>query len=236
MSTNLEHLERVAVAMAQVGVRHAFIGGATIGLFLDELGAAQARVTDDVDCIVEVETRGAHHELEQRLRDAGFTHATEPGAPICRWRFEDIAVDVMPVDAAILGFSNPFYRTALDAAEPVTLASGRQVPCVTLGYTVVTKVVAFEDRGADDPWLSKDLEDLVALFDSGTGPVAAITSLPDVEQARVRAWAQRFVLDRSAAEWVEGHLSRGPGFSDRVERVLERIEEVAAEPGVEVKP
>lgn len=227
MSQNLDHLERVAVALEQIGVRHAFVGGATIELFLDALAAAQARVTDDVDCIVDTHDRGAHQALEKRLRRAGFVHAAEPGAPICRWRLEGIVVDVMPVDEAVLGFSNPFYRSALDAAEPTLLPSGRAIPCLTLGYTIATKVVAFEDRGRTDPWASKDLEDLVAIFDGGAGPVDAVRALPDPERARACRWACDVIAHPAAAEWVEGHLSRGPGFAGRVARVLERLADVA---------
>lgn len=227
MSLNLANLDRVAVALENVGVRHAFVGGATIELFLDALGAAQARVTEDVDCIVDVRDRSAHYALEARLRAAGFVHATEPGDPLCRWRIDGIVVDIMPIDETILGFSNPFYRAALDAAETVTLPSGRPVPCSTLGYTIATKVVAFEARGRSDPWSSKDLEDLVSLFDGGAGIVGAVAALPDDERGRVCRWARDLAAHPAAAEWVEGHLSRGPGFVDRVERVIERIEEVA---------
>jgi len=231
MSRNLEKLERVAVALERVGVRHAFVGGATIELFLDAFGAAQARVTEDVDCIVEVKDRGSHYAFEARLRAAGFEHSTEPGDPVCRWRFEEIVVDVMPVDEAVLGFTNPFYRAALETAEALLLPSGRRVPCLTLGYTIATKVVAFEDRGRADPWSSKDLEDLVALFDGGGGLAGVVAALPEAERARVSAWARWLTAHPTAAEWVEGHLSRGPGFEERVVRVIEGIGEVARAAG-----
>jgi len=227
MSENLARLERVARALERVGVRYAFVGGATIELFLDALGAAQARATEDVDCIVDVRDLSARQSLEARLRRAGFAHATEPGAPICRWRFDDVIVDIMPTDPALLGFSNPFYRAALEAAEPVALPSGYRAPCLTLAYTLLTKVVAFEGRGRGDPWASTDLEDLVALFDGAAEPVGAVASLPPTERARVRQWARALRADPRSEEWVEAHLPRGPGADDRVIRVLHRIEEVA---------
>jgi len=171
MSLNLDNLERVAMALETVGVRHAFVGGATIELFLDALGAAQARVTEDVDCIVDVPDRRSHYALETRLRAARFLHSTEPGDPVCRWRLSNIIVDIMPIDETILGFSNPFYRAALDTAVTVRLPSGRGVSCLTLGYTIATKVAAYEDRGRSDPWSSKDLEDLVSLIDGSAGGV-----------------------------------------------------------------
>ena len=47
---------------------------------------------------------------------------------------------------------------------------------MTLGYTLATKVVAYEDRGRSDPWSSKDLEDLVSLFDAGAGLLSGFGS------------------------------------------------------------
>jgi hypothetical protein len=31
------------------------------------------------------------------------------GAPICRWIYQDIKVDVMPTDENVLGFNNQWY-------------------------------------------------------------------------------------------------------------------------------
>ena len=81
MTRNLDALDRVAAAIELVGVRYAFVAGATIELFLDALGQAQARVADDVDCIVDVTDRGTFYALEVGLRRAGFVNSVVPGDP-----------------------------------------------------------------------------------------------------------------------------------------------------------
>jgi hypothetical protein len=40
------------------------------------------------------------------LRSLGFEEDVSEDAPVCRWRIGGIALDVMPTDAEILGFSN----------------------------------------------------------------------------------------------------------------------------------
>jgi hypothetical protein len=38
------------------------------------------------------------------------------GAPLCRWLVKNVAVDVMPVDPAILGFGNVWYPSGIARA------------------------------------------------------------------------------------------------------------------------
>lgn len=45
-------LDRVAGELAWLSPPPVFLGGATIGLFLDAFGRAQLRSTQDIDCIV----------------------------------------------------------------------------------------------------------------------------------------------------------------------------------------
>ncbi len=45
-------VDRVAADLSWVEPEPVFVGGATIGLFLDDFGRSQFRPTKDVDCIV----------------------------------------------------------------------------------------------------------------------------------------------------------------------------------------
>jgi hypothetical protein len=51
--TTIEHVvDAVAADLEWVSPEPVFVGGATIGLFLDALGRSQLRPTLDVDCIL----------------------------------------------------------------------------------------------------------------------------------------------------------------------------------------
>lgn len=58
-----------------------------------DVDAAPVRVTYDADLLVEF----------VRL---GFQRDMTAEAPICCWRYNDLAVDLMPTDPGILGFAN----------------------------------------------------------------------------------------------------------------------------------
>jgi hypothetical protein len=52
----------------------------------------------------------------ERLRALGFSEDTGEGAPLCRWVHSGTILDIMPLDEKILGFSNRWYRAAMEAA------------------------------------------------------------------------------------------------------------------------
>jgi hypothetical protein len=51
--------------------------------------------------------------FSERLRGLGFQEDSREGAPLCRWQHSGLVLDVMPLDANILGFSNRWYGDAL---------------------------------------------------------------------------------------------------------------------------
>ena len=109
LDPNLGMVERIAAALGPLRERVVFVGGSATGLLITDPLAAAIRVTKDVDVIVEVATHSGYYQVEEALRDLGFRNDTREGAPLCRWRWEELILDVMPTDPAILGFSNCWY-------------------------------------------------------------------------------------------------------------------------------
>ncbi len=87
-------LASVARRLQTGGVRVVFVGGATIPLRVD-LVAGAARVTDDIDCVVDAVSYAQYAALLDRLRALGFTDAPEEGVT-CRMRLGDVLMDFMP--------------------------------------------------------------------------------------------------------------------------------------------
>ena len=67
------------------------------------------KISVDVDVIVEVATLAQYHLLSDQLRQLGFIEDASAGAPICRWKADDVILDVMPTDPKILGFGNQWF-------------------------------------------------------------------------------------------------------------------------------
>ena len=226
LSTN-EMLARVARRLAELGDDVVFVGGATIALYLDELGAAEARHTMDVDCVVPIETLADYSRLEDRLRRMGFRHRAGPGDPICRWVVEGVIVDVMPFVEEVLGFTNRFYRAGHASAREVTLPQGSKLRIMTAEHALATKIEAFRHRG-DDPYESRDLEDIVALVDGHAGLLDAVAGSEQEVRHAVAAWTTELLADPDHVDVLEGHLPRGVGFDERVRRLVVRLASLAA--------
>lgn len=65
-------LERAAQELEPFLDEVAFVGGATIALWITDEGAPEPRVTKDVDLVVEVASRVAWYRFEERLRAHGL--------------------------------------------------------------------------------------------------------------------------------------------------------------------
>ena len=80
MPTSIEAIRIVSNRMEPLGLSFTFIGGAVLGLLVDDAELSQVRSTKDVDVVVEVLTYGEYAALEARLRKAGFKHDTAAAA------------------------------------------------------------------------------------------------------------------------------------------------------------
>jgi hypothetical protein len=106
---NLDILELVAHALGPVCDEVVFVGGCAAGLLLTQARPDRIRVTEDVDIVAQALTIHDYHAVEKRVRAQGFSNDIRPGAPICRWVYKNVTLDVMPTVKEILGFANRWY-------------------------------------------------------------------------------------------------------------------------------
>jgi hypothetical protein len=84
--------ESVVRLLAPVLDELVFVGGCTTGLFITDPAASGIRPTRDVDAIVDVASYAKYTALSERLRTLGLAEDATPGAPLCRWRRNDLVV------------------------------------------------------------------------------------------------------------------------------------------------
>jgi predicted nucleotidyltransferase len=142
-----------------------FVGGAVVGLLITDPAMPAIRPTDDVDLVAQVAALREYHAIERALEARGFRHDLRKEAPVCRWLTGEVALDVMPTDESVLGFSNRWYRLAMQTAHVVALPSGVNVRLIRAPEFIATKLEAFSDRGRGDYLASHDLGDLLAVID-----------------------------------------------------------------------
>ena len=93
---------------------------------------------------------------------------------ICRMHLGALKVDLMPDDETILGFSNRWYRQAIEHAEPYPLNDSTTINLLAQAYFIATKLEAYLGRGSNDPLSSGGYS---AIY---RGPIPSSTETPQL--------------------------------------------------------
>lgn len=217
---NYEYLFLIADALGDLRNDVVFVGGCTAGLLFTDAAAEGIRATKDVDAIVEVATLGQYYELESRLPALGFARDANSEV-ICRWRHtaSGVLFDLMPIDPAILGFSNRWYVEAARTATRVRLNDRVEIRRISAPAFIATKLEAFLDRGCGDFLSSHDLEDVLAVMDGRPSiDDELLTATPDLQQF-VRETIAALLSDARFENYLPGLLAD----DSRATIVLERL-------------
>jgi len=220
-------LERAAKELAPFIDEVAFVGGATIALWITDNGTLEPRVTRDVDLVVEVASRAGWYRFEERLRAHGLRNDSSSRG-ICRWRAgspgDELLIDLMPGDASILGFENRWQRPALDHAETLPLPSGRQIRVISPPYLLATKLEAWSGRGGGDHLRSHDLEDVIRLVDGRAEVVEEVGDASDDLRSFLSRGIATLLDQPRFLDAIDGTvLGFGQGSSGDQERVEEIV-------------
>ncbi|MEM8558814.1 MAG: hypothetical protein AAGG50_13430 [Bacteroidota bacterium] len=220
----------VAARLGDLNEHVVFVGGAIAPLLVTDAAAQSLRVTDDVDVITTTTSRASYHRLEAELRARGFQHDRSEDAPICRWRVDGIAVDVMPSDPSVLGFSNRWYPYALASAETYELTPGLAIRLVSPVAFAATKLEAFRSPTrpfAGDYFASHDLEDIVALVDGRPELTEEISAVRKDVRTYVAEEVDALLAETDFLDALAGHVEPGPSNATRTEIVLGRLRRIA---------
>jgi len=207
-----------------------FVGGAVAGLLITDPALPAIRPTEDVDLIVEALALADYHRVEKALAKQGFAHDMSAEAPVCRWRVDKVAVDVMPTLEKILGFSNRWYPLALKTAIPVALPSGVLIRLVQAPVFLGTKLEAFEGRGNNDYLFSHDLGDLLSVVDGRDTLVAECRHSDPALQAYLGDRVAQLLATPAFLEALPGHLPGDTASQERLpdlEAKLRRLAKLA---------
>lgn len=180
-STNIEMIKKVAIGLGNLKDSVVFIGGAVTELYANGLASTEIRPTLDVDCVIELASRSSFYDMEVELRSKGFKNDTTPGAPICRWIYKDVIVDIMPDDENILGFSNRWYKAGISNRIEREIDGNLKIFIFQVHYYLATKLEATFQRGMSDLRTSQDFEDVVYILNNSLRIDKIITECHDQE-------------------------------------------------------
>ena len=202
-----------------------FVGGHVPELLIDSRGTTRVRPTIDIDVVVSATTRVEYADVEERLRDLGFRHDSGEGAPLCRWLSpSDIVLDVMPVHESVLGFTNPWYPTAIETSMEFELAEDLIVRIPRAALFLAMKWAAVEGRAGGDVMGSHDMEDIVAVVTGRTSILREVGEAPEDVREWLSEKAGEFLRNPDAEYALEGSLPDSALLPDLVPSVRERFE------------
>jgi hypothetical protein len=218
-------LQTVANGLGELKDRMVFVGGVVAELYADDPATSDIRPTIDVDCVIEIGSRIEHAQMEDELRAKGFSNDVSQGAPICRWVFKDIKVDVMPTDDAILGFSNIWYVEGIENKVTKTLPDGIEIDVFPPAYYLAAKIEAHKGRGGNDLRQSHDFEDIIYLMDNCTVLVDDIVGSADKLKAYLKHECLLLLQNKGLSEGIESALPYGSD-EERTDMILELIQSI----------
>ena len=225
---NLAKLELIADALGALREQLVFVGGCAVDLLLTDPAAAPARVTFDVDLVARVEALSGYHALERQFAALGFKRDMTQDAPICRWRYHNLEVDLMPMDSRVLGFANRWYPLAVQTATAVTLPTGMSIRLISAPAFAATKFEAFWDRGHGDFLGSHDLEDIVNVVDGRPELISEITvATPELRQY-LAAQCSKLLQTPGFANALPGMVFPDESLAGRAKLLAQRLGQISA--------
>lgn len=203
----------------------AFLGGSVLSLLITDPKADAIRVTKDIDIMASVRSRKDFHIAERILEGLGFKHDLSDGAPICRWIWGGITVDILPIREEVLGWDSKWFPEALEAAIPLT-RSNETFKVISAPYFVALKLEAFEQRGHSDFLTSTDFEDVICLFNGRDTLIEEILSIPKLAKMLAAKFTQ-YLQSNDLETAIEGFVITEDEPEQRKARILNAFHHIA---------
>ena len=224
---NLAILVPIAQALGDLCESLVFVGGCATGLLLTAQRAQAIRATQDVDVIVRAISTVEYRAMERAIESRGFKHDLSPEAPICRWVWNGVMLDLMPSEPGILGFHNRWYPLAVKTATRVRLPDGMEIPVITAPLFVATKFEAFHGRGKSDYLASHDLEDLITVIDGRQELIVEIQNSGNELRHYLAAEMNKLLEESDFQLAMPGHFPGDAASQARLPELLRRMRLIA---------
>jgi predicted nucleotidyltransferase len=224
---NLAILVPIAQALGDLCESLVFVGGCATGLLLTAQRAQAIRATQDVDVVVRAISAVEYRAMERAIESRGFKHDLSPEAPICRWVWNGVMLDLMPSEPGILGFHNRWYPLAVKTATKVRLPDGREISVITAPLFVATKFEAFHGRGKSDYLASHDLEDLITVIDGRQELIVEIQNSDNELRHYLAAEMNKLLEESDFQLAMPGHFPGDAASQARLPELLRRMRLIA---------
>lgn len=168
-------IQRVAQALGELNNEVIYVGGATVSLYINDPAADDVRPTKDIDISIKIVSITHLEEIREKLVAKGFKQSADLGV-VCRFKLDDILVDVMGTQPVGWAPANPWFELGFEHKEQIQMEECT-INIMPLSYFLASKFVAHSDRGGNDPRMSHDFEDIIYILDNRTDWHELVTSV-----------------------------------------------------------
>ena len=150
---NIGILKKIAVALNELNDKVIYVGGAVVSLYIDDPAADDVRPTKDVDISLSLATFGELEAIRKDLNKKGFIQTAEDKV-ICRFRYDDVKVDVMNTKAIGWAPANPWFAQGFEYKEEV-IVENPKIKILSVSYFLASKFSAYNGREKKEPFLTR---------------------------------------------------------------------------------
>ena len=223
---NLALVAQVAGGLQELNEKMVFIGGAVISLYTDDPAAEEIRPTSDIDMTINLANYYQWTQMQERLSALHF-YPDPQGQSICSYKFQDIAIDIMPAEDSSIGISNIWYKPGFKYLQQIELPEGIKINVLPSPYFLATKLEAFKDRGQNDFYGSHDFEDIIYLIDNRTTIVEEVLAADEDVREYIKTELTTIKSHRQAGEILAMHIH--PLIrEERFKMLMEKIEMITS--------
>lgn len=197
-------IKKIALALGELNQEVIYVGGATVGLYINDPAADDVRPTKDVDISLSIATIGELEQIREKLNEKGFKQTAEDGV-ICRFLYDDVRVDVMNTKAIGWAPANPWFAPGFKNRVQVNI-EGQPIFIIPLPYFLATKFAAYNSRGNNEPRTSHDFEDIVYVMDNRLDLVEQILKANETVKTFLKSEFESILTDRVKQEAIAGNL------------------------------
>src|SRR5580704_399290 len=116
----------------------------------------------------------------------------------------------------------------METAEERELEPGLRISMVSSVYFCASKLAAFGDRGKNDYWGSRDLEDVIAVVDGRAELVGEIRAAQNNVRYYLAEEIAKLCGAREFLDALAGHLPPDAASQERITTVLARLKEITS--------
>jgi len=194
----------IAGALKELNDRVIYVGGAVVSLYIDDPAADDVRPTQDIDISLNIASLTELELIRESLINQDF-HQTSDDDVICRFRYNDIKVDIMATEAIGWEPGNEWFKAGFDKRQKMVVDE-YSIHVLPLAYFLATKFSAFQDRGMKDPRTSTDFEDIVYLLNHTSNVKEQVVNGSEDVKVFLKEWFAKIIESDDLQEAILGHL------------------------------